>query len=154
SRSCGTIAQVPSPLFPLSASQLLSHRWVLTCRPAFPVQATCMGVGGARELSWLGSTTHWPPLATNITKENLMTTRGRRTFLKQAVAGTVVSALPTAVTSAAAARKIRLGVIGTGGMGSHHTKVLAGRKDVEVAYVCDVDAQKLAAATKEVETRS
>jgi predicted dehydrogenase len=40
-----------------------------------------------------------------------------------------------------------IGVIGTGGMGTAHLKTLAQRKDAEVAYVCDVDKDRLAAAT-------
>src|SRR5262249_52497645 len=42
-------------------------------------------------------------------------------------------------------------IIGPGGMGMNHTRRLAARKDVELAYVCDVDEKRLANAAKTVE---
>src|SRR5687768_12586091 len=82
-----------------------------------------------------------------------MTPTNRRTFLQSTIAGAVASALP-ATSHAATNNKLTLAVIGTGGMGMNHTRMLADRKDVEVAYVCDVDAKRLAEAAKEVEKRS
>src|SRR5262249_53131633 len=77
-------------------------------------------------------------------------TRGRP-FLGAAGGGT--AAWPVAgPAQAAPSRKIVLGMIGPGGMGTNHLKQLCTRKDVSVAYVCDVDANRLAAAAKLVET--
>jgi predicted dehydrogenase len=77
----------------------------------------------------------------------------RRTFLKQAALGAATLAVGGSV-HAADSRKLILGIIGPGGMGMNHLKMLARRKDVEVAYVCDPDQNRLAAAAKEVETGS
>ncbi len=77
----------------------------------------------------------------------------RRTFL--VTAGAATAALATRTLQAQeASRKIVVGLIGTGGMGGSHLRELASRKDVEVAHVCDVDANRLATAVKEVESRS
>ncbi|GBD37641.1 Inositol 2-dehydrogenase [bacterium HR36] len=73
----------------------------------------------------------------------------RRTFLGHSAA----LALGTAWASrglAAPSRRIVLGIIGTGGMGMHHLRLLAQRTDVSLAYICDVDAQRLAKAAQEV----
>jgi predicted dehydrogenase len=82
-----------------------------------------------------------------------MNTVERRTFL--VTAGAATAALATQGSSAQEPmRKIVVAVIGTGGMGGSHLRALASRKDVEVAYVCDVDANRLAAAVKDAESRS
>ena len=52
------------------------------------------------------------------------------------------------------ARRVTVGLIGAGGMGSNHLRLLAGRRDVEVAYVCDVDRNRLAEAAAVVEKGS
>jgi predicted dehydrogenase len=79
----------------------------------------------------------------------------RRTFLKGTALGTAALAVSApAVLAADSSRKVILGIIGPGGMGMNHTRQLAARKDVEIAYVCDVDANRLANAAKEVEERS
>jgi predicted dehydrogenase len=75
----------------------------------------------------------------------------RRTFLKTAGLSAAAWSLAHSRAYAQASEKIVLGVIGVGGMGSHHNRALAARKDVEVAYVCDVDEQRLAAAVQQVE---
>jgi predicted dehydrogenase len=79
---------------------------------------------------------------------------GRRTFLGTAGLGAAALASTAGTVRAAASRKVVVGLIGPGGMGSHHLRRLAARKDVEVAYVCDVDQNRLAAATKVAETGS
>jgi predicted dehydrogenase len=77
----------------------------------------------------------------------------RRTFLKQTGA---LAALATTAKAAKAdaIRVVTVGVIGTGGMGTNHLRQLAARHDVHLAYVCDVDAERLAAAAKTVESIS
>lgn len=85
---------------------------------------------------------------------------GRRTFLKTAGAGTVgIGTIAMGLGRQASSQtvspaKLVVGVIGPGGMGSHHTRELSSRPDVEVAYVCDVDRNRLNNAAKMVEQRS
>ncbi len=79
---------------------------------------------------------------------------GRRTFLGTAGLGAAALALTAGAARAAASRKVVIGLIGPGGMGSHHLARLAKRKDVEVAYVCDVDQNRLAKAAKAAEAGS
>lgn len=78
----------------------------------------------------------------------------RRDFLKSAGAGAVALAMATQTAKAAANDQITIGVIGPGGMGTVHTRLLAARKDVVVKYVCDVDEQRLAKAAEVVEQTS
>ncbi len=78
----------------------------------------------------------------------------RRGFLK--TSATAAASLTAArSTSAADAKndKIILGVIGPGGMGMNHLRNLAGKENVEIAYVCDADANRMAAAAREAEKR-
>ncbi|HVX12792.1 MAG TPA: Gfo/Idh/MocA family oxidoreductase [Pirellulales bacterium] len=75
----------------------------------------------------------------------------RRTFLK----GTGALAAYAATAQAAHADDegmVTVGIIGTGGMGMNHVRQLSARKDVRVAYVCDVDANRLAEAARTVES--
>jgi len=79
-----------------------------------------------------------------------MPTSKRREFLRDAGLG--ISALTLSSTAQAQdRRKVVLGVIGPGGMGTAHLKLLSARKDVEVAYVCDPDRPRLDAAAKLVQ---
>ncbi len=71
-----------------------------------------------------------------------MQSADRRTFLKGAGLGAAALSLGTAHLYAAGSDRMKIAVIGPGGMGSNHTKLLAKRKDVEIAYVCDVDQQR------------
>lgn len=83
-----------------------------------------------------------------------MTTNNRRHFLKQtgrAVAGTTALGLATSLKVGGANEKVVLGVIGPGGQGTGLLKSFAGQKDVEIAYVCDVDASRLRQAAQETE---
>ncbi len=80
-----------------------------------------------------------------------MSNTERRTFLKSAGAGALaLSVGQQSLRAADANNKLIVGVIGTGGMGSNHVRTLAKRKDVEIAYVCDVDKRRLAAAVESV----
>ena len=68
----------------------------------------------------------------------------RRRFLRATTSGAVAATfLPAASWGRVpgANQRLRLGVIGTGGMGTHHTRSLMERRDadnLEVARVCDV----------------
>ncbi|MCU0913760.1 MAG: Gfo/Idh/MocA family oxidoreductase [Planctomycetes bacterium] len=79
-------------------------------------------------------------------------TADRRQFLRQtgAVLGTAALAGPAA-RAVGANERILLGMIGPGGQGSGLLRSFVAQKDVEVAYVCDVDAKRLAAAATTVE---
>ena len=73
-----------------------------------------------------------------------MSLNGRRAFLMQAGVGAAAAwSAATAPSSAMGANdRLSVGVIGPGGMGSHHLDELLRRNDVQVAYVCDVDANR------------
>lgn len=79
----------------------------------------------------------------------------RRSFLGQAAGATAataaVAALPEAVRAAPDDGPLVVGFIGCGGMGSGHLRLLAARRDVRLAYLCDVDSQRLAASVKQAE---
>jgi predicted dehydrogenase len=90
-----------------------------------------------------------------------MTAANRRTFLKGAgalaayTAGAAAHGDETpAAAREAAPRRVTVGLIGVGGMGGNHLRLLAERNDVRIAYVCDVDRDHLAAAAKTVETQT
>lgn len=75
----------------------------------------------------------------------------RRSFLGQSagvVAATVVS---HSALAADQNEPVTIGMIGVGGMGGNHLRALAGRKDIRIACLCDVDAQRLDAAVKQAE---
>ncbi|HKB04654.1 MAG TPA: Gfo/Idh/MocA family oxidoreductase [Gemmataceae bacterium] len=76
----------------------------------------------------------------------------RRTFLQTAAGAAALAVSPP--ISRADSRKVILGVIGPGGMGMNHVSNLVRRSDVEIAYVCDVDKERLARAAKAVEQGS
>jgi predicted dehydrogenase len=77
-----------------------------------------------------------------------MQTTERRTFLKSAGLGAAALAMGSTSTRAADPNRVIAAVIGPGGMGSAHVKNLVTRKDVELAYVCDVDATRLKGAAE------
>ena len=83
-----------------------------------------------------------------------MENTSRRRFLQTAGTGAAALALSARSSPAAANERIVVGLIGPGGMGTNHLKGLLARKNVEIAYVCDPDQKRLAAAAKLVETRS
>lgn len=85
-----------------------------------------------------------------------MSTPDRREFLKHsasaaAVAGTLAS---TRVARGAANDRLTAAVIGPGGMGGNHVKLLAGNPNVDLAWVCDVDEVRLGKAAKAAEDGS
>lgn len=80
----------------------------------------------------------------------------RRTFLQGMGAGvaaaSVLSATPDQVRGAEN-DKLTVALIGAGGMGTGHLRELAARSDVEIAYVSDVDQNRLAAGVETVSSR-
>ena len=75
----------------------------------------------------------------------------RRSFLKHSAVGAAALTVPVSAPAAGRADRLPVALIGCGGMGSNHLRLLAARKDVEVRYVCEVDADRLANAAKTVE---
>lgn len=75
----------------------------------------------------------------------------RRGFLKETGVG--LAALATAGLACAdePPRRVVIGIIGTGGMGTGHVKALSARNDVQIAWVCDVDEQRRNAAAEIVQ---
>lgn len=79
-------------------------------------------------------------------------TTTRRRFLKQSAAVTAAASTLGAVHAFAddTPAKLQIGVIGCGGIMSHHVKGLAGRNDVEIAWLCDVDLQQMEKISKNI----
>lgn len=78
----------------------------------------------------------------------------RRSVLKGSALGAATLTLGHAETKGADEPRVMIGVIGTGGMGMNHVRMLASRRDVEIAYVCDVDEARLTGAASAVEKGS
>jgi len=77
----------------------------------------------------------------------------RRGFVKSSIAaGGILGGVAQASASFVKPEKLRLGLIGPGGMGSNHLKLLVNRTDVEVNWICEVDKDRLAKAAKTVES--
>lgn len=86
-----------------------------------------------------------------------MNRSSRRSFLRQAgwgVAGAAALSRTRASGGAPARETFVIGVIGCGGMGRFLLESFARRKDVRVAYVCDVDRERLADAVRIVQGAS
>jgi predicted dehydrogenase len=87
-----------------------------------------------------------------------MSLHHRRKFLQEAglsVAAVTACHLGTSTVNAAGANeRIQVGVIGPGGMGTSHLRLLVGRQDALVSHVCDVDAHRLAAAARTVKEKT
>jgi predicted dehydrogenase len=79
---------------------------------------------------------------------------GRRIFLKQAGTTALAAASVSTARAASVGNRIRIGVIGPGGMGMNHVRNLAKRDDVQIVSVCDVDSHRLEAATAHVESET
>ena len=75
----------------------------------------------------------------------------RRTILQGGASGAAALAFGGAPARGSAERRVVVGLIGAGGMGGNHLRLLAARRDVEVAFVCDVDRRRLAEAVSAVE---
>jgi predicted dehydrogenase len=83
-----------------------------------------------------------------------MDTTDRRTFLQQAGLGAAALATATRYANASKADRLIVGVIGPGGMGSSHLNLLGQNKEVDLAWVCDVDETRLAKAAHTAEKLS
>jgi ornithine cyclodeaminase/alanine dehydrogenase-like protein (mu-crystallin family) len=79
----------------------------------------------------------------------------RREFVRlstMALAGTATFHVASGLRAQSPNNAITLGIIGPGGMGTNLLKSFSALPDVQIAVVCDVDRQRLAAAVKQVET--
>jgi predicted dehydrogenase len=83
-----------------------------------------------------------------------MTADRRRTFLQQAGLSAAALAVGSSAAQGAESDRIVVGLIGPGGMGSNHLGLLVNNPQVEVAWVCDVDQNRLAKAAATVEEKT
>jgi predicted dehydrogenase len=81
-----------------------------------------------------------------------MSIDARRDFLKQTGAAVTTMALASPLMQAADEGRIVLGLIGPGGMGSNHLGLLVKNPEVELAWVCDVDQERLSKAAAAIES--
>jgi hypothetical protein len=74
----------------------------------------------------------------------------RRKFLKAATSGVLAATAlsGTAATAASANGRLLVGLIGCGGRGMHDAQLFKSNPNVEIAYVCDPDEQRLGLAAK------
>jgi len=83
-----------------------------------------------------------------------MNTTTRREFVQRSttlVAGAAALAVSPQLRAADANSRVVLGVIGPGGMGTNLLKSFAAQKDVDIAWVCDPDAERAGKAAQNVE---
>src|SRR5262245_31355351 len=80
-----------------------------------------------------------------------MPKKTRRSFIKNAALGITTAAIlnRSSLRASSTSERVRLGVIGCGNQGGNHIKVLSGLKDAHLAYVADIDGQRLATAVSE-----
>jgi predicted dehydrogenase len=83
-----------------------------------------------------------------------MNATNRRNFIQQTAFATAAATLAPSLHAADANRKLMLGLIGPGGMGMNHLRLLLAAKDVEVAWVCDPDENRASQAAGAVEKSS
>jgi predicted dehydrogenase len=82
-----------------------------------------------------------------------MTTKDRRDFLKTTALGATTTAAATAVTTRpahGANDRVQIGLIGCGGRGTGVVRDFARLEQVDVRYVCDPDAGRVANAVKQL----
>lgn len=75
----------------------------------------------------------------------------RRSIIAGSALGATALAFSGTRTKADNERRVKIGLIGAGGMGGNHLRALAARPDVELAYVCDVDSERLTEGASIVE---
>jgi predicted dehydrogenase len=81
----------------------------------------------------------------------------RRIFIQQtatAIAATSALGLSSPARAAGANERVIVGLIGPGGMGGNLLASFVSQKDVEIAYVCDPDANRMGQAAQSVEKKT
>src|SRR5262245_5803627 len=68
----------------------------------------------------------------------------RRTILEGGAVSAATLAFGGVQTRGAADQRVTIALIGAGGMGKNHIRHLSSMRDVDFAYVCDVDKDRLA----------
>ncbi len=77
-------------------------------------------------------------------------TPNRREFLKTSMSAATALAILPGGRAAGPNEKVLIGVMGTGGRGTYLATAFAGRRDAEVACVCDADTRRMGQAQKAV----
>jgi predicted dehydrogenase len=77
-----------------------------------------------------------------------MADSNRRSFLKSSALGAATLSAASYARTQGANERFVVAVIGPGGMGSNHIRNLVAQPDVDIAYVCDPDQTRLAAAAR------
>ena len=77
-------------------------------------------------------------------------TPSRREFLHCGAAG-VLTAAASGAFAGKSAERLKVGLVGCGGRGMSDAQLFAANPDAEIAFVCDADQQRLAAAAKQFE---
>ncbi|HUG18556.1 MAG TPA: twin-arginine translocation signal domain-containing protein, partial [Planctomycetaceae bacterium] len=72
----------------------------------------------------------------------------RRDFLKTSALAAGFTILPRGLSAASANDKLQVASIGVGGMGAADLKQISSHEKVEIVGLCDIDAERLAAAHK------
>lgn len=72
----------------------------------------------------------------------------RRSFLQTASSGVLLASTLTKSGFGAANDRLTVGLVGCGGRGMHDVQLFKNNPNVEIAYVCDADALRLATAAK------
>ncbi len=72
----------------------------------------------------------------------------RRKFLTSSATGAAAIALANHAPAVAAPDKLTIALMGCGGMGRNHLNLLAKHPQIQIAYVCDADANRLKDAAK------
>lgn len=72
----------------------------------------------------------------------------RRGFLQQAATGAAAAACSSRAFAGDANRRLTVGLVGCGGRGMHDAQLFQSMPQVEIAYVCDPDDNRRAAAAK------
>jgi predicted dehydrogenase len=75
----------------------------------------------------------------------------RRTFLGQSAGAVAALSAAGYARAANSNERATLAVIGCGGMGGNHLRLLAGRNDTRLKYLCDCDKNRLTGAANSIE---
>jgi predicted dehydrogenase len=78
----------------------------------------------------------------------------RRTFISESLAALAAVAVSPRVRASSTDNTVVVGVMGLGGRGTTLTRHLAGRSDVRIKYLCDVDRTRFAQAAEVVDSIS
>jgi len=82
----------------------------------------------------------------------MKTSSNRRDFLKKSSIGILgYTIFPTLLNKVAASDRLRVAIIGVGGMGNNHIKWFANLPEVEIVALCDVDKTHLKSSLKVLE---